>query len=186
MGVLSAAERATLAAAAERLLPGSAASGVGDYLEHLLGALSYDPPHVWAGGPFSGRHGGDASFDEWIPLGPMERRAWEQRIGAWRAQYRELLDALGPDFVHRTDDEKDELLARFPELRGLLYEHACESHYGDPVYGGNKDFQGWYSIGWVGDIQPRGYTDDEVTQRDKSPIPDRWPDSPNRGGIAAP
>ena len=49
-----------------------------------------------------------------------------------------------------------------PEFKTLMYHHACEGMYGDPVYGGNRDFAGWDSIGWIGDIQPRGYTDDEV------------------------
>lgn len=170
MGVLSLPERAVLAAAAERVLPGSAAAGFDEYVDHLLDALAHDPPHIWAGGPFSGRHGGDASFEDWIPLGPMERRAWEQRIGAWRSQYRQLLDALGADFADAPDAEKDARLARAPELRELLYEHACESTYGDPVYGGNKDFAGWDSIGWDGDIQPRGYTDEEVSRREATPV----------------
>ena len=43
--------------------------------------------------------------------------------------------------------------------------------YGDPVYGGNRDFAGWDSIGWIGDIQPRGYTDEEVSGREKTEIP---------------
>ena len=42
--------------------------------------------------------------------------------------------------------------------------------YGDPVYGGNRDQAGWRAIDWVGDIQPRGYTDVEVSQREKTPI----------------
>ena len=36
--------------------------------------------------------------------------------------------------------------------------------YGDPVYGGNRDLAGWQAIGFAGDVQPRGYTDDEVTR----------------------
>jgi len=43
--------------------------------------------------------------------------------------------------------------------------------YGDPVYGGNRDFTGWDAVGWIGDIQPRGYTDDEVAQAEKTEIP---------------
>lgn len=170
MGVLSDSQRAVLGAAAERLVPGSAAAGVDEYLDRLLDAFAYEPPHIWAGGPFSGRHGGVASFEDWIPLGPMERRAWEQRITAWRSQYEQLLEALGPDFAGAPGAAQDERLARVPELRALLYEHACESTYGDPVYGGNRDFTGWDSIGWTGDVQPRGYTDDEVTGREAPPV----------------
>ncbi len=49
-----------------------------------------------------------------------------------------------------------------PAFRRLLYEHACEGTYGDPVYGGNRDQVGWRSIGYAGDVQPRGWTDVEV------------------------
>ena len=35
--------------------------------------------------------------------------------------------------------------------------------YGAPEYGGNRDLVGWRSIGFEGDVQPRGYTDDEVS-----------------------
>ena len=41
-----------------------------------------------------------------------------------------------------------------PEFKRLLYQHACEGMYGDPVYGGNRDEVGWKMIGWLGDIQP--------------------------------
>jgi hypothetical protein len=160
-------ERLVIAAAAARVLPGASADR---YIDQLLGAFSYDPPRIWAGGPFSGRHGGSAGFGDWIPLGPIEEQAWRQRVGAWQAQYRQLLDALGDDYADQTDDEQDRRLAAVPELRDVLYEHACEGTYGDPVYGGNVDFVGWDAIGWVGDIQPRGYTDAEVAQRKKSPI----------------
>ena len=34
----------------------------------------------------------------------------------------------------------------------------------DPVYGGNRGTAGWRSIRYVGDVQPRGWTDDEVVR----------------------
>lgn len=52
----------------------------------------------------------------------------------------------------------------------MLYDHACEGMYGDPVYGGNRNESGWKMIGWLGDIQPRGYTDVEVSSREKLSI----------------
>lgn len=164
---LSDDELAVIAAAADRVLPGASADG---YIDQLLGAFSFHPPHVWAGGPYSGRHGGDASFEDWVPLGPMEHIAWQQRTDGWQHAYRRLLAALGADFVDVDANEQDARLAAAPELRELLYEHACEGTYGDPVYGGNVDFVGWDAIGWVGDVQPRGYTDVEVSQRVKSPV----------------
>ena len=50
-----------------------------------------------------------------------------------------------------------------PELRQLLFEHACEASYGAPEYGGNHDLVGWRMIGYAGDVQPRGWSDAEVT-----------------------
>jgi hypothetical protein len=100
----------------------------------------------------------------------MEEQAWRQRVDAWQRHYRELLDALGPDFVTVDAEEQDARLSRVAELRDLLYAHACEGTYGDPVYGGNEGYRGWDSIGWVGDVQPRGYTDLEVSQRDKTEV----------------
>ena len=160
-------EQEVIAAATARVLPGASADG---YIDQLLGAFLFDPPRIWAGGPFSGRHGGEPGFGDWISLGPMEARAWRQRVDGWQTSYQRLLDVLGDDFVQQSNDEQDRRLATVPDLRDLLYEHACEGTYGDPVYGGNRGFVGWDAIGWVGDIQPRGYTDVEVAQREKSSI----------------
>ena len=64
-------ELRVIAAACDRLIPpddegapGAAAAGVADYIDTLLGAFMFDPPRIFAGGPFSGRHGGPANFDK--------------------------------------------------------------------------------------------------------------------------
>lgn len=178
-------ELATVAAAADRLLPpspelgavGGAAGGVADYVDQLLGAFAFDPPRIWAGGPFSGRKGGDASFDRWVPLRPVDELAWRMRIEGslgrserefagpvvgLQERYRAGLDALGTDFTTLDAADQDARLDAAPAFKALLYEHACEAMYGDPVYGGNRDGSGWQFIGFPGDAQPRGYTDDEV------------------------
>jgi hypothetical protein len=36
--------------------------------------------------------------------------------------------------------------------------------YGAPEYGGNRGLIGWISIGFAGDVQPRGYSDAEVSE----------------------
>ncbi len=36
--------------------------------------------------------------------------------------------------------------------------------YGAPEYGGNQGLVGWSYIGFLGDVQPRGYSDEEVSQ----------------------
>jgi hypothetical protein len=161
--------------------PGAGEAGGADYVDQLLGAFTFDPPRIWAGGPFSGRHGGDAGFERWIPLGALEELAWRIRIEGsqglperefngpvtgWQQQYREALAGLGDDFADADPTVQRQRLASLTdELRELAFTHACESLYGDPVYGGNRDRSGWAAIGFAGDVQPRGWTDAEVEGR---------------------
>jgi len=179
-------EHRVLAAACDRLIPpvdghpGAAALGVADYVDGLLGAFTVDPPRIWAGGPFSGRAGGDAGFHRFLALTPMEELAWRTRIEGsqddparefngpvvgWQERYRTGLAALGADFADQDPDEQDHRLAADPGFRTLCYEHACEGAYAAPEYGGNRDGAGWRAIGFPGDSQPRGYTEAEVSGR---------------------
>ena len=50
------------------------------------------------------------------------------------------------------------------EFLELIHEHACEGMYGAPEYLGNRNMVGWQYIDFAGDVQPRGYTDEEVSQ----------------------
>jgi hypothetical protein len=180
-------EHAVLAAAADRLIPpyedhpGASALGVADYVDSLLGAFEFDPPRIWAGGPFSGRAGGEPSFDQFLPLSRLEQLAWRTRIegskgmverernGAiigWQQQYRDGIATLGHDFCDLSREEQDARLDATPEFKSLLYAHACEGAYGAPEYGGNRGMAGWTAIKYDGDVQPRGWTDAEVTGRD--------------------
>jgi hypothetical protein len=163
---------------ADRLLPphgdfpGAGAAGAADYVDQLLGAFTSDPPLIWAGGPYSGRHGGDAAFGEFLPLSRLEELAWRTRIEGsrglperewngpvrgWQEIYRDGIAALGDAPL------SDDALDAQPELAQLLFEHACEATYGAPEYGGNRDLIGWRTIGYAGDVQPRGWSDAEVT-----------------------
>jgi hypothetical protein len=178
---------AVVEAACERLIPpvdghpGATAIGVADYIDGLLGAFAVDPPRIWAGGPFSGRHGGEASFERFLALSRLEELAWRTRIEGsqgiaerefngpvrgWQQDYRDGIAALGPDFADAPVEEQDRRLDTVPEFKQLLYGHACEGAYGAPEYGGNRDQAGWRAIAFPGDVQPRGYTDDEVRGRD--------------------
>jgi hypothetical protein len=74
--------------------------------------------------------------------------------------------ALGADFLAVGPEEQDRRLDALPELKQLLYEHACEGAYGAPEYGGNRDGRGWAAISFPGDVQPRGFTDAEVAGRE--------------------
>lgn len=175
---LTAGEHAKVAAAADRLLPpagghpGAAALAAADYVDRLLGAFAVDPPAIWAR-----RTRPDGPLDAFTPLTALEERAWRTRIEGsrglperewngpvrgWQEVYREGLAALGDDFCALDGAEQDRRLAAAPELRALLFEHACEACYSDPVYGGNRDRRGWEVIGWPGDVHPHGWADDEV------------------------
>jgi Gluconate 2-dehydrogenase subunit 3 len=174
-------------AACERLIPaahghpGATVLGATDYIDGLLGAFAVDPPRIWAGGPFSGRYGGKASFEDFLRLSRLEELAWRTRIEGsggiaerefngpvtgWQQQYRDGIAALDRAFAELSADEQDARLDSVPEFKQLLYGHACEGAYGAPEYGGNRGLAGWRSIEFPGDVQPRGYTDEEVSGRE--------------------
>ncbi len=182
---LTEGEHRTLTALHDRLVPGDGVSpgagdaGGADYVDQLLAAFTFDPPRIWAGGPFSGRHGGQPGFERWLELGAVEELAWRTRVEGsqgrperelngpvvgWQEQYRRGLASLGDDFAQVPAGEQDRRIALAPAgFVELAFTHACESLYGDPVYGGNRDGSGWAAIGFAGDVQPRGWTDAEVT-----------------------
>ena len=183
---LGADEYAALVAACDRLIPpldphpGGAALGCADYIDGLLAAFGSDPPRIWAGGPFSGRAGGDAGFQRFLALSRVEELAWRTRIEGsrgiaerefngpvrgWQDEYRSGLASLGSDFTSLSGEDQDARLNRVPDFKAVLYGHACEGAYGAPEYGGNPDGRGWTAIQYPGDVQPRGYTDDEVAGR---------------------
>ncbi|MGB2693729.1 MAG: gluconate 2-dehydrogenase subunit 3 family protein [Dehalococcoidia bacterium] len=91
-------ERATVQAAAARLLPTDGAAGSSgldavQYIENLLTAFEHDPPTIYAGGPFSGRapfpDGAtgqpsdtfpDDAFVQFLPLSRTKELAWRIRL----------------------------------------------------------------------------------------------------------
>lgn len=184
---LTETEHRILTAVCDRLIPGEAGAGddgpgageagAADYVDTLLGAFSFDPPRIWAGGPASGRHGGSPGFARFHRLGRLDELAWRTRIEGSRGiaererngpvvglqdQYRQGLAALGGDFCDLAHEEQDARLLSCPDFTRLAYGHTCEAMYGAPEYGGNRDGVGWRRIGFAGDVQPRGWTDEEV------------------------
>jgi hypothetical protein len=85
-------------------------------------------------------------------------------VVGWQQRYREGLSELGADFSTAALDEQDRRLHAVPDFTALLYEHACEGMYAAPEYGGNRELVGWQYIGFAGDVQPRGYSDAEVSE----------------------
>ncbi len=186
--LLSPTDFARLLAVMDALVPGDASSAGATlthaawYLDQLLGAFRTDPPRIYAGGPFSGRHGGLDGFAHFQPLTRVETLRWRtflegskglperewngpvigllQRyqtgLGAIatsaQAKYSKELVDLSRDEVNALLDDAD---ADFVQM---AYEHAVEGTYGDPVYGGNAQLLGWKAIDYEGDRQPVGYT----------------------------
>ncbi len=131
------------------------------------------PPMVFAGGPWSNRHtSGPDLMGLFTKLDPVTRIAWRKRLAAWQQQYQHgiaTLDKLaGGDFTKATPANQDKILARqaVSSFTSLLFEHTIEGLYANPEYGGNRGLAGWKDIGFPGDIQPRGYTSDEVERSD--------------------
>ena len=110
---------AIVQAACARLIPtdqdpGATEAGVVDFIDGFLGAFASDPPLIWAGGPFSGRFGGDPRFATFHRLNARDELAWRTRIEGSQGipererlgpvvglqeQYRAGIAALGDDFV---------------------------------------------------------------------------------------
>jgi gluconate 2-dehydrogenase gamma chain len=158
--------------------PGAREADVTGYIDTVLGALGtlHDdapPPMIVAGGPWSNRHtSGPDLMARFTALDPVAQIAWRKRLTAWRSQYQDGIAALdklaGGDFTKATPQKQDKILATqsVSSFTSLLFEHTIEGLYAAPEYGGNRGLAGWKDIGFPGDIQPRGYTSDEVERSD--------------------
>ena len=107
-----------------------------------------------------------------VTLDPVSKIAWRKRLVGWQQQYTKGIAALDKlasgDFTKATHAEQDKILATqsASTFTALLFEHTIEGLYASPEYGGNQGLAGWKDIGFPGDIQPRGYTSDEVERSD--------------------
>ena len=179
-------QRAVVAAATARLLPGpeDEASEAGHpgareadvvgYVDGLLAAFAVDPPRVHAGGPFSDRPaGGTDDMAVFVPLPLVQQQAWRTRVHQLQRRYQDgiaLLDRLaGGDFSAAAPARQDQLLARaeVEPFLDVLFTHAIEGTYSVPEYGGNAALSGWHDIGWPGDRQPVGYPPEQVSRPDR-------------------
>jgi hypothetical protein len=156
--------------------PGAREADVTGYIDSMLaqlGALDGAAPLIFAGGPWSNRHtSGPDLMARFVTLDPVARIAWRKRLQGWQEQYRTGIAALdklaGGDFTKAGHAKQDKILASSSAstFMTLLYEHTIEGLYCAPEYGGNRGLVGWKDIAFPGDIQPRGYTPDEVTGSD--------------------
>ncbi len=165
--------------------PGAREADVTGYIDTMLGALDAlagPAPVIFAGGPWSNRHApGPDRMASFIALDPVSRIAWRRRLADWRRQYTHgiaTLDRLaGGDFTRATPAGQDRILASqaASSFRSLLFEHTIEGLYAVPEYGGNRGLAGWRDIGFPGDVQPRGYTAEQVERSDGPDPVDRTP-----------
>ena len=153
--------------------PGAREADVTGYIDTMLGALQGPAPMIFAGGPWSNRHtSGPDLMDRFVPLDPVAAIAWRKRLAGWQQQYTKGIEALdklaGGDFTKATAGHQDKILAgqSVSTFTALLFEHTIEGLYAAPEYGGNRGLVGWKDISFPGDIQPRGYTSDEVERSD--------------------
>jgi hypothetical protein len=169
---------------AEHGHPGAREADVTSYIDTLLGALAIldsdgdsdrdnTPPMIFAGGPYSNRHtSGPDLMARFTALDPVAKIAWRHRLTKWQDQYRKGISNLdklaGGDFTKATKAKQDKILATqsVSTFTSLLFQHTIEGLYGAPEYDGNHGQSGWKEIGFPGDIQPRGYTPDEVERSD--------------------
>ncbi len=171
--------------------PGAIEARCAEAIDLMLGAFSTAAPPIHAGGPFSNRAGAlHDDFADFFALDPFAELGWRIRIEGslglperefagpvigLQQIYRDGLKHLDErsnarfhgDFVSLASVEQDLLLADLSDggtqtLVGAALSNTMEFLYGPPEYGGNADLVGWKYTGWLGDSQPRGFTDAEV------------------------
>ncbi len=191
--------------------PGAVDAGCADAINLLLSAFAFDPPMIFAGGPFSDRAGAEHNdFADFIPLDSYEAFAWRLKIEGslglperefngpvkgWQQTYRDGLAALdaaaagygAPDFASLPLETRDLLLRSgddplIADLVDVAFLHTLDAMYGAPEYGGNRNLVGWGFTEYEGDVQPRGFTDEQVTQPDNPGLFDLAP-APAGSGV---
>jgi hypothetical protein len=158
----------------EKLLnsPGATEADVVRYIDTMLSMFDHDPPKIFAGGPWSNRHGGTVDhMAHFVPPAPRQLYAWKRRVKELRKQYVAAIKALDAaaskkNFATATSSEQDQILTKLTAERDLIFTNTIEGMYAVPEYHGNRGRAGWKSASWPGDAQRRGYTAAEVEKSD--------------------
>ncbi len=172
--------------------PGAIEAGAAEAIDMLLGAFGFAVPPIHAGGPFSDRAGATHdAFADFVPLDAQVELGWRIRIeGSQGLPEREFAGPVlglqeiyrtglaklderaqaqgGTDFVDAPAATQDQILADSSDeaiatFAGAALANTLEAVYGAPEYGGNRNRVGWTYTSWDGDVEPRGYTDSEVS-----------------------
>ncbi len=206
---LSAEEVQTLDALTDVFIPADLDAGAVDArcahaINLLLSAFAFDPPMIFAGGPFSDRGGAQRNdFENFVPLDRYEEMAWRLKIegsqgqperefngpvAGWQQVYRDGLAALneaaggyGFESFAQMPAATRELLLRaggnadIEALVDVAFIHTLDAMYGAPEYGGNNNLAGWDFTGYMGDVQPRGFSAEQVENPDNPGLLDMLP-----------
>jgi hypothetical protein len=190
---LTAAELDELRALVDRLIPGPPEDPdpggvemlVPEAIDAFLGAFTFDPPLIHAGGPFSDRNG--HKTDDFARFRPLDKHAelgWRIRLEGskglperefagpvtglqevYRAGLKALDDASpGGSFAALPAPAQEQVMSA--DQTGFVsqaFNDALVAMYGPPEYRLDNRLGGWTYIGW-GDTQPRGHTPDEVSK----------------------
>ena len=172
--------------------PGAVEAHCAEAIDLLLGAFTFDPPLIHAGGPFSNRAGATHDdFADFVALDAHAELGWRIRIEGSRGrkdrefagpvvglqqEYRDGLAHLGErarslgaaDFAALAVPLQIVVLSdqtddAVQSFVGTALANTLDAMYGPPEYGGNHDLVGWRSVGWQGDTQPRGFTPAQVS-----------------------
>ena len=151
--------------------PGAREANVVRYIDVLLGAFTFTPPRIHAGGPYSNRNGEDEDYmAEFVRLSAFQEASWRKRITALQKEYvagiKALDAAAGGDFSKASANKQDSVLAGAGDFLDTLFTNAIEGFLAAPEYGGNAGGVGWKEISFHGDTQPRGWSPAEVTNSD--------------------
>jgi hypothetical protein len=175
--------------------PGALAAGAADAIDYLLGAFQTTPAFIYAGGPFSDRAGNPTNdFAKFVALDSYEELAWRIAIEGSQGLaarefngpvkgmqqiYVEGLAALDvaaqgqgfDSFAAAPAPIRDFIVLNPPsdavaELVDVGFIDTIDATYGAPEYGGNRNLIGWSFAVFEGDVQPRGYTREQVINAD--------------------
>lgn len=171
--------------------PGAVQARCPEAIDALLGAFSFHPPLIHGGGPWSDRSGGKVDhMAGFVALDPVAELGWRIRLEGSRGmpersfsgpvtglqgQYRSglaMVDAMAQpgqiDFASAPQPVQETILRAdaTAEFTGQVLSDTLDAMYGPPEYGGNAGLVGWRATRWPGDVQPRGYTPQQVTDRD--------------------
>ena len=171
--VLSDHERATIEAAAARIVPadeepGAREAGVIGYIERLLASDEVDTDisprdkkeyaNFLLGGMAGRTEEQQATLFKLTGLGSRHLQAYRDGVAELDRMASELNS--GKDFYGLDDAAQDRVLTTLDERKDpfftLLLTHTMEGFYGHPRHGGNKDGVGWEVLGYPGPSFPHG------------------------------